>query len=67
MTLDEFDEGLADIVDIKEKPTSTTKVSRIDTSPEAEQKRRQVYNKWLQSVVLVYLFFYLFLINSLLL
>jgi hypothetical protein len=32
-----------------EKPQTTTKTKQIDLSPEALQKRKEVYNKWLQS------------------
>jgi hypothetical protein len=33
----------------EEKPQTTTKTKQIDLSPEALQKRKEVYNKWLQS------------------
>lgn len=48
-TFDDEDE-YSQIEEVKKHP-SVTRVSRIDSSPEAEQKRKEAYNKWLNCVM----------------
>lgn len=46
-----FDEENEDKFNKSEEIKTVTRVSRIDLSPEAEKKRKESYNKWLNSVM----------------
>ena len=48
---DEFEANSDELSDEDDElPQPTTRVKQIDKSPEFFQKRKEVYNKWLQSV-----------------
>lgn len=48
---DSSSEEYSDDEPMQKNPKATkTKMKQIDLSPEAVQKRKEVYNKWLQSV-----------------